>query len=75
MLFGIGGQAMKLASRLIQDAGGFFIRRSFRHDLLYWTIISEYIRHHVVHYQAPLEFFIEGTRSRVGKSLPPKTGP
>jgi glyceronephosphate O-acyltransferase len=67
-------KGMKLVSRILQNAGAFYIRRSFRQDVLYWNLVSEYVRHHIVNFQAPVEFFLEGTRSRVGKSLPPKSG-
>lgn len=65
---------MKLMGSLMRHAGAFFIRRSFGKDKLYWTVFSEYVKTHVVNGDAPLEFFIEGTRSRSGKSLPPKLG-
>lgn len=55
-------------------SGAFYIRRSFGHDQLYWAVVSQYIQYHIVNFQAPIEFFLEGTRSRNGKSLPPKTG-
>lgn len=65
---------MKVVNRMLQNAGAFYIRRSFGHDQLYWAAVSEYIQHHIVNFQAPIEFFLEGTRSRNGKSLTPKTG-
>ena len=65
---------MKFVNNLLQNAGAFYIRRSFGHDLLYWCAVSEYIKYHITNFQAPIEFFLEGTRSRNGKSLPPKTG-
>ena len=71
---GMDFKGMKLVSRILQNAGAFYIRRSFRQDVLYWNLVSEYVRHHIVNFQAPVEFFLEGTRSRVGKSLPPKSG-
>jgi glycerone phosphate O-acyltransferase len=37
-------------------------------------VVSQYIQYHIKNFQAPIEFFLEGTRSRNGKSLPPKIG-
>lgn len=65
---------MKFVNRMLQNAGAFYIRRSFGHDQLYWSAVSEYIQYHINNFQAPIEFFLEGTRSRNGKSLSPKTG-
>ncbi|EPB65257.1 hypothetical protein ANCCEY_15680, partial [Ancylostoma ceylanicum] len=43
-------------------------------DRLYWALLSEYVETHIVHSDRPVEFFVEATRSRVGKSLHPKYG-
>ena len=67
-------KGMKFINKVLQNAGAFYIRRSFGNDLLYWAAVSEYVRHQVLNFQAPIEFFLEGTRSRNGKSLPPKIG-
>eukprot|EP01132_Coremiostelium_polycephalum_P000607 gene607-755_t len=56
-----------------RNAGAFFLRRSFHGDTLYWAIFSEYVQRLVIDNQ-PIEFFIEGKRSRTGKSLYPKMG-
>jgi len=56
-----------------RNAGAFFLRRSFHGDALYWAIFSEYVQRLVIDNQ-PIEFFIEGKRSRTGKSLHPKMG-
>lgn len=53
--------------------GAFFIQRSFRNQPLYRLVIEAYLRVLVrEHYM--LEFFIEGSRSRTGRLLPPKLG-
>jgi len=65
---------MKFFANVIRHCGGFFIRRSFVSDKLYWNIFSEFVQTHVLNGDFPLEFFIEGTRSRTGKSLLPKLG-
>ncbi|XP_046401821.1 dihydroxyacetone phosphate acyltransferase [Ischnura elegans] len=60
--------------RMLRDSGAFFIRRSFGNDKVYWAVFSEYVQSLVRFGEAPMEFFIEGTRSRSGKSLTPKLG-
>jgi glycerol-3-phosphate O-acyltransferase len=58
---------------LLRRAGAFFIRRSFRGKKLYAALVDAYIRKLLVE-GFPMEFFIEGGRSRTGKLLPPKYG-
>lgn len=53
--------------------GAFFLRRSFRNNRLYRATFGEYVKL-LMREGACLEFFIEGGRSRTGKSLPPKMG-
>jgi glycerone phosphate O-acyltransferase len=65
---------MWLMGRVLRDCCAFFMRRSFGSDKLYWTVFSEYVQKLVIDGEAPVEFFIEGTRSRTAKSLMPKFG-
>uniref|UniRef100_A0A8C6TZ81 Si:ch73-21k16.5 n=1 Tax=Neogobius melanostomus TaxID=47308 RepID=A0A8C6TZ81_9GOBI len=65
---------MKLVGKIIRRSGAFFIRRSIGSDKLYWAVLSEYVKTIVRTGFAPLEFFIEGLRSRTLKSVPPKLG-
>lgn len=58
---------------LLRRAGGFFIRRSFKGKKLYAALVDAYMRKLLVE-GFPMEFFIEGGRSRTGKLLPPKYG-
>jgi len=65
---------------LFRHSGAFFIRRSFLDGgklnadaYLYQTIFKIYLQTLLVDGQS-LEFYIEGTRSRSGKMLHPKTG-
>jgi glycerol-3-phosphate O-acyltransferase len=58
---------------IFRSAGAFFIRRSFRGDRLYSLLLEKYLKT-LVRRGHPMEFFIEGTRSRTGKMLPPKLG-
>lgn len=56
-----------------RSAGAFFIRRSFRGDVLYAACLRKYIEYLLKH-RYNIKFFIEGTRSRSGKMLPPAFG-
>ncbi|MED6293489.1 hypothetical protein CHARACLAT_011131 [Characodon lateralis] len=71
---GIPLAGMKIVGEILRRSGAFFIRRAIRSDKLYWAVLSEYVRTIVRSGFAPLEFFVEGLRSRTLKSLPPKLG-
>lgn len=58
---------------LLRSGGAFFMRRSFKGNALYSTVFKEYV-HSLMQRQAPIEYFIEGGRSRSGRLLPPKLG-
>jgi glycerol-3-phosphate O-acyltransferase len=58
---------------LLRRSGAFFIRRSFRGRKLYAALVDAYMRKLLVE-GFPIEFFLEGGRSRTGKLLPPKYG-
>lgn len=58
---------------LFRRAGAFFIRRSFKGEKLYPIVFREYVIR-ILEEGYPLEFFIEGTRSRTGKLIKPKYG-
>jgi glycerol-3-phosphate O-acyltransferase len=64
---------LSFVSNVLRFAGAFFLRRTFRGDILYNAIFTEYVQRLVL-LGCPLEFFIEGTRSRSGKLLQPKMG-
>ncbi|CAI2334521.1 unnamed protein product [Caenorhabditis sp. 36 PRJEB53466] len=66
--------SMKFMAGVLRRSGAFFMRRSFGTDRLYWAVFSEYVQSHVVNNDRTIEFFVEATRSRVGKSLHPKYG-
>lgn len=59
--------------QLLRRGGAFFIRRSFGGDRLYAAVVDAYIRH-LIKKGHSIELFLEGTRSRTGKLLPPKFG-
>lgn len=58
---------------IFRSAGAFFIRRSFKGERLYSLLLEKYLKT-LVRRGYPIEFFIEGTRSRSGKMLYPKLG-
>ncbi len=58
---------------IFRRCGAFFIRRRFSGDALYVAVLSAYVRK-ILQDGYNMEFFIEGTRSRSGKMLPPKFG-
>lgn len=53
--------------------GSFFIRRSFRDDLLYKQVLEHYV-HELLSDGNPVEVFIEGGRSRHGRVCKPRLG-
>jgi glycerol-3-phosphate O-acyltransferase len=58
---------------IFRKCGAFFIRRSFKGQKLYLDVFNKYIRE-LIEEGHPIEFFIEGGRSRNGKVAIPKTG-
>jgi glycerol-3-phosphate O-acyltransferase len=57
----------------LRRCGAFFIKRSFHGDRIFPVVFERYLRE-LVRMEVPVEFFIEGGRSRTGKLLPPKVG-
>ncbi len=58
---------------LLRGAVAFYIRRSFRGNALYTAVLREYM-HTLITRNTPIEYFVEGGRSRSGRLLPPKMG-
>ena len=58
---------------MFKGAGAYFIRRSFRGNLVYQEVLRRYIAE-LLQNKINMEFFIEGQRSRSGKLAPPKFG-
>ena len=58
---------------IFRRAGAFFLRRSFDGDPLYSAVFRSYVQH-LIKDGVTQEFFIEGTRSRTGKTLRPRLG-
>jgi glycerol-3-phosphate O-acyltransferase len=57
----------------LRRGGAFFLRRSFKGNALYSVIFKEYIAQ-LIDRGVPIEYFIEGTRSRTGRLLAPRFG-
>jgi glycerol-3-phosphate O-acyltransferase len=58
---------------LIRRTGAFFIRRSFKDNELYKYVLRSYLDY-LVEKRFPLEWYMEGGRSRSGRLLPPRYG-
>ncbi len=58
---------------LLRKGGAFFMRRSFRGSPLYSAVFTRYLGA-IMARGHPIQYFIEGGRSRTGRSLSPKTG-
>ncbi|XP_040919744.1 dihydroxyacetone phosphate acyltransferase [Toxotes jaculatrix] len=71
---GIPLAGMKMVGEILRRSGAFFIRRAIGSDKLYWAVLSEYVKTIVRRGYAPMEFYVEGFRSRTLKSLTPKLG-
>ncbi|TFH20301.1 MAG: glycerol-3-phosphate acyltransferase, partial [Myxococcales bacterium] len=70
-----GGDNMNfpLVGPMLRRSGVFFIRRTFKDDDVYKRVLGHYIDY-LVEKRFPLEWYIEGGRSRSGKLLPPRFG-
>ena len=64
---------MPLVGGLLRRCGAFYMRRKFSGDKLYTAIFYEYL-HALLTRGFPVEYFIEGGRSRTGRMLKPATG-
>ena len=64
---------MPIIGSILRGAGAFFIRRSFRGNELYSIVMFEYLSA-LLASGMPIEYFIEGGRSRTGRLLKPMPG-
>jgi len=64
---------MPLIGGLLRRGGAFFMRRTFKGNPLYSAVFNEYL-HTLFSKGFPVEYFVEGGRSRTGRMLQPKTG-
>ena len=58
---------------ILRRGGAFFLRRSFKGNALYSVIFNEYLAQ-LIDRGVPIEYFIEGGRSRTGRLLTPHLG-
>ena len=65
---------MRGVSSFLRRSGAFFLRRTFGSDQLYKAVFSNYVQTVLCSGDFPMEFFIEGTRSRSALTLHPKLG-
>jgi glycerol-3-phosphate O-acyltransferase len=64
---------LPVVGRFLRKGGAFFIRRSFRGNVLYTVVFMKYLAAIMARGHS-IEYFIEGGRSRTGRLLQPKTG-
>jgi glycerol-3-phosphate O-acyltransferase len=64
---------LPLVGSILRRSGAFFLRRKIKGDPLYAAVFEEYL-HLMIDRGFPIEYFIEGTRSRSGRTLTPKAG-
>ena len=62
-----------ILGELLRSGGAFFMRRSFRDNALYKAVFKAYFDSMMAR-NTPLEYFVEGGRSRSGRLLAPKYG-
>jgi glycerol-3-phosphate O-acyltransferase len=64
---------LPLVGGILRRGGAFFLRRSFKGNRLYAAVFAEYL-HMMIRKGYPIEYFVEGGRSRSGRQLTPKAG-
>ena len=64
---------LPVIGRFLRMGGAFFLRRSFKGDAVYAAVFAKYLGFMMARGH-PLEYFIEGGRSRTGRLLSPRTG-
>ncbi len=64
---------MPVIGRILRGGGAFFIRRSFKNNPLYGAVMRAYVQQ-LIALGVPIEYFVEGGRSRTGRLLQPKLG-
>ncbi|VVC29513.1 Hypothetical protein CINCED_3A006445 [Cinara cedri] len=66
---------MKIMGNILKQCGAFFLHRGKNsQDDVYRSVLNTYIKHLITRESSPLQFFMEGTRSRSNKSVVPKLG-
>lgn len=64
---------MPVVGPILRRGGAFFMRRTFKGNKLYAAVFDEYL-HSVFAGGYSTEYFVEGGRSRTGRTLNPKAG-
>ena len=64
---------MPVVGSILRRSGAFFLRRKIKGEPLYAAVFLEYL-HLMIDRGFPIEYFIEGGRSRSGRTLAPKAG-
>ncbi len=64
---------LPIVGRFLRRGGAFFLRRSFQGNRLYAAVFQQYLASNLVR-GVPIEYFIEGGRSRTGRLLKAKGG-
>lgn len=64
---------LPIIGRILRGGGAFFIRRSFKDNPLYGAVMRAYVQQ-LIELGVPIEYFVEGGRSRTGRLLQPKLG-
>jgi len=64
---------MPVIGHYLRKGGAFFLRRSFKGEVLYAAVFTKYLGFMMARGH-PLEYFVEGGRSRTGRMLAPRTG-
>ncbi|WP_225666188.1 glycerol-3-phosphate 1-O-acyltransferase PlsB [Thalassolituus oleivorans] len=64
---------MPIVGSILRRGGAFFMRRTFRDNKLYAAVFDEYL-HSIFTHGYSAEYFVEGGRSRTGRTLTPKAG-
>jgi glycerol-3-phosphate O-acyltransferase len=75
MLHTFGGINLDIAGfgALMRRSGGIFIRRSFQDNAVYKLVLQRYVGF-LLETGFPMAWALEGTRSRLGKLMPPRYG-
>ena len=71
--FGGANLNIPILGFFLRRAGGIFIRRSFQDNEVYKLSLRQYIGY-LMEKRFPMTWSFEGTRSRLGKLMPPKYG-
>jgi glycerol-3-phosphate O-acyltransferase len=72
-MFGGANMNFPGLGHLLHRAGAIFIKRSFQDNELYKTTLRHYIGY-LMEKRFPMNWAFEGTRSRMGKLMPPRYG-